>query len=139
MTKTDTSAFDGAKLFLFLGPNLFVIRRDDFPGLSWPGYLDLPGGAREGQESGLACILRETCEETGLRLTECDLVWRRFYGAPSRAWYFAAHLPAKAEAQVVFGNEGQGWMLMPPEASVTWSEAVPHFAQRVGDYLRCGT
>lgn len=135
MTETDKNVFNGSKLILFLGARLFVIRRDDFEGLPWPGYLDLPGGERDGLESGVACILRETFEETGLLLREEDLVWCQFYTAPERAWYFAAHLPQAAEQDVVFGDEGQGWMLMPPEEFATSDEAVPHFRDRVGDYL----
>ncbi|WP_342667061.1 hypothetical protein [Leisingera methylohalidivorans] len=30
--------------------------------------------------------------------------------------FFAAHLPAAAAGQVRFRDEGQGWVLMPPEA-----------------------
>lgn len=136
MTEIDTTIFRGAKVFLFLGQRLFVIRRDDFPGLAWPGYLDLPGGERDGQENGVECILRETREETGLHLSESDLVWRQFFTVPERAWYFAAHLPATAEMDVVFGDEGQGWMLLSPQEYVASDEAVPHFAERVGMYLQ---
>ena len=45
-------------------------------------------------------------------------------------------ISAEAEQDVVFGDEGQGWMLLPPQDFVTSSEAVPHFASRVGDYLK---
>lgn len=135
MTEINKSVFNGSKLILFLGAQLFVFRRDDFKGLPWPGFLDLPGGERDGQETGVACVLREVFEETGLVLREEDLVWRQFYTAPERAWYFAAHLPREAEQEVVFGDEGQGWMLMPPKEFATSDEAVPHFRDRVGEYL----
>ena len=36
--------FSGAKLALFLGPDLLVILRDDRPDIPWPGRWDLPGG-----------------------------------------------------------------------------------------------
>ena len=43
--------FIGAKLALFLGDHLVIILRDNIPNIPWPGRLDLPGGAREGNES----------------------------------------------------------------------------------------
>ena len=128
-------AFDGAKLALFLGDRLAVIRRDDTAHIPWPGYLDLPGGGREGNEGAAACVLRETREELGLVLDPAVLRWRRFYTEPTRMWFFAAHCPAELADDVVFGNEGQGWCLMRPEAYVTEADAVPHFAQRVAAYL----
>lgn len=136
MAVADNRDFAGAKLALFIGGRLLVLRRDDRPGLPWPGYLDLPGGGKEEGESPEACALRETHEEVGLRVTREQLVWKRFYpDDPTPAWFFAAHLPASTESEIVFGNEGQGWILMPPEDFVGHSEAVPHFRLRVKDYL----
>ena len=136
MNATDNREFAGAKLALFIGARLLVIRRDDRPDIPWPGYLDLPGGGREPGETAEACILRETREETGLLLTAEHLIWARFYPEdPTPAWFFAAHLPSRAERDVVFGEEGQGWALMEPQTYVDSAEAVPHFRLRVRDYL----
>lgn len=129
--------FAGAKLALFIGDRLLVLRRDDKPGLPWPDYLDLPGGGKDAGESPEACVLRETREEVGLQVRHEQLVWKQFYpDDPTPAWFFAAHLPASAEANIVFGDEGQGWMLMLPEDFVAHDEAVPHFRLRVRDYLQ---
>ncbi|MGJ8605582.1 MAG: NUDIX hydrolase [Marivita sp.] len=128
-------AFGGAKLILFIGHSIVVLRRDDRPDIPWPGRLDLPGGGREGQETPEACVLRETFEEVGLMLGPDDLVWcNRF----KRGVFFAAHLPAGADARIVFGSEGQGWALMDPLAYVRHPEAIPHFAQMVQAYLSEG-
>ena len=71
--------FAGAKLALFIGARLAVIRRDDTPRIPWPDYLDLPGGGREGCETPLACALRETREELGLEVPERAVSWgKRF-------------------------------------------------------------
>ena len=140
MTQSDNSEFMGAKLALFVGGRLLVLRRDVRADIPWPGYLDLPGGGKEPGESPEACVLRETEEEVGLRLTPRDLVWRRFYADdPNPAWFFAAHLPASREAAIALGTEGQGWMLLSPEDYVNHAEAVPHFRLRVRDYLSAKT
>lgn len=137
MEQSDNREFEGAKLALFIGERLVVIRRDDKPGLPWPGYLDLPGGGKEPGESPEACVLRETHEEIGLTLHPHNLVWRRFYGDdPVPAWFFAAHLPASRVADIRLGAEGQGWQLMAVEDFVSSDEAVPHFRLRVQDYLK---
>ena len=128
--------FDGAKLFLFLGEGLLTIRRDQRPDIPWPGRLDVPGGGREHGESPTQCVLRETEEETGLTLNPADLVWKRFYTEPIRAWFFAAHLPDSAAKKVMLGNEGTEWLLMAPEVYMTHPEAVPHFRDRLASYLR---
>ncbi len=128
--------FGGAKLMLFLGPDLLVIQRDDVPHIPWPGHLDFPGGGREGSETPEACALRETREEVGLVLTEAQLVWKaRYQRNESYSYFFAAHLPAKAQQDVVFGDEGAGWMTMPPSAYLTAPTAIPHFQDRLRDYL----
>lgn len=127
--------FDGAKLILFLGARIVVLRRDARPGIVWPGCLDLPGGGREGKESPEACVLREAREEIGLVLGPGDLGWRARYETPVRSWLFAAHLEEGRQAQIVFGGEGRGWSLMAPEAFIAAPDAIPHFRDRVRDYL----
>lgn len=123
--------FEGAKLVLFIGGQLAVIRRDNKPGLPYADCLDLPGGMREPGETPEACVLRELREELGLVLETSALKQARFYTMPTRAWFFEADLPEGAEAGIVFGDEGQGWMLMDPMAYVSAPDAVPHFRDRV--------
>jgi 8-oxo-dGTP diphosphatase len=129
--------FSGAKLALFLGQNLLVIRRDDTPDIPYPDHWDLPGGGREGGESPQDCALRETREEVGLILSPGDLSWSRRYLRPSRGWvwFFVAHLPAETAARIEFGSEGQGWDLMPPRDYCRHPQAVPHFARQLQIYL----
>ena len=123
--------FDGAKIALFLGDMLAVLRRDDIPGLPYAGCLDLPGGMREPGETPEDCALRELAEELGLVLPVEALERPRFYETPRRAWFFAAFLPAERAADIVFGEEGQGWLLMDAMDFVTAEDAVPHFRDRV--------
>lgn len=132
--------FAGAKLAVFLGQNLLVIQRDDRPDIPYPGHWDLPGGGREAGETPVTCALRETREEVGLVLPPELLIWSRVYQRPhGRVWFFAAHLPAAAAGDIRFGDEGQGWALMAPEAYCAHPLAVPHFAVQLRRYLEaCG-
>ncbi|MAZ25674.1 MAG: DNA mismatch repair protein MutT [Cytophagaceae bacterium] len=125
-------SFEGAKVMLFLGGDLLVIRRDQTEGIPWPGYLDFPGGGREGDERPEDCALRETREEVGLELSEELLEWGHQHGY---AVFFAAHLPADRARDIRFGDEGYGWQLMPPEEYAARDDAIPHFRALLTAYL----
>lgn len=133
------SDFVGAKLVLLIGSRLVTLLRDDKPDILWPGHWDLPGGGREPGESVDTCVLRELDEELGLSLSPSALLWRRAYPSPDFPGqigiFFAARLPAGAEAQIRFGDEGQSWALMAPEDYISHPRAVPHFRLRVRDAL----
>lgn len=125
-------SFTGAKLALFIGGKLLVIRRDAKTDIPFPDHWDLPGGGRDSGETPEACVLRETFEEVGLALSSSDLIWSRQYGD---SWFFVSSLPTGAECQIRFGNEGQYWALMPPETYLTDPMSIPSFAARIKDYL----
>jgi 8-oxo-dGTP diphosphatase len=129
-------AFAGAKLILFMGDDLLVLRRDDRPDIPSPDCWDFPGGGREAGEDPMACALRETREEAGLILSRSDVSWsspvRRPHGL---VWFFAAHLPAARVSDVVFGGEGQGWALMSPDAYCAHPKAIAPFVEVLRGYL----
>ncbi len=128
--------YAGAKVLLFLGPDLLILRRDHTPGIPWPGLLDFPGGAREGAETPEACAIRETREETGLVVSESALEFVRLRpSASGMNWYFAAHLSAAATSDVVFGGEGAGWLVMTPQDYLAAQDAIPPFQQVLAGYL----
>lgn len=134
--ESDHIPFGGAKLILLIGGKLLVIRRDDRPDIPWPDYLDFPGGGREGDESPELCVLRETEEEVGLKLSGADLVWRVQVPGPSGlSVFFAAELGPDCAGDIVMGDEGQHWELMPPYSYFAHPKAIPHFADRLADYL----
>jgi 8-oxo-dGTP diphosphatase len=130
-----TGDFVGTKAALFCGDNLLTCLRDTHPGLPWPGMWDLPGGGREGDESPETCLLRELREEFGLHLPQTRLTWRVRLPSmtdPSRPSHFFAGTITRAEvAAIRFGDEGQGWALMPTADFLNHSHAVPEMQRRV--------
>jgi len=130
------SEFVGAKLAILVGARLVTILRDTHPGLPWPGHWDLPGGGRDGAEDPVACALRETREEVGLRLAPSDLIWARRYVRPHGAvWFYVARIEATMAEDLQLGDEGQSLCLMPIEEFVAHRRAVPHFRDQLRDYL----
>ena len=88
--------FSGTKLALFIGPKVLVILRDDFPNIPYPGHWDFPGGARDGDETPEACVMRETWEEVGLHLPASRLIRVAEYSRPILA---AARVPSGTSRQ----------------------------------------
>ncbi|MBL3571749.1 NUDIX domain-containing protein [Rhodovulum sp. BSW8] len=132
-----TDPFDGAKLALLTGRGLVSILRDDVPHISWPGHWDFPGGAREGRESPADCALRETREELGLVLDPARLVWQQVYrnGRGRPVWFFVARLEAAEIARIRFGDEGQGWAVMPVADYLAHPKGIGQLKDRLSDYL----
>lgn len=128
--------FVGAKAAFFCGDSVLTCLRDDHPGLSWAGYWDLPGGGREGDEGPEACLLRELEEEFGLRLPLDRLVWRRVFPSmmdvARASVFFGGHLTRAEIGAIRFGDEGQGWELMPVASFLAHALVVPEMQRRVG-------
>ena len=125
----------GAKAALFCGDSVLVYLRDDFAGLPWAAMWDLPGGGREGCESGEDCVLREIAEEFGLVLKPERLVFRLELPSmtdPARmSWLFAGRVTSEEISAIRFGDEGQHWELMPVEIFVTHPRGIPEMQRRV--------
>jgi 8-oxo-dGTP diphosphatase len=128
--------FTGAKAALFCGAFVLTYLRDEKPGLRWPGLWDLPGGGREGRESPEDCLLRELEEEFGLRLAPDRLVWRRVFpsmvAAGRASVFFGGWVTPEEVSAIRFGDEGQGWELMPVEGFLGHARAVPELQRRAG-------
>jgi 8-oxo-dGTP diphosphatase len=134
------AGFTGAKIALICGDDVLVYLRDDFAHLPWPGYWDLPGGGREGDEGPLACALRELHEEFGFHYAPDRVIRTQPYPdwkSPARAsWFFGGYITATDIAGVRFGNEGQKWCLMPVNQFLTHTQAVPFLQARLQDWLQ---
>ncbi len=108
--------FSGAKIALLCGNRLIAYKRDDKPGIPYPGLWDLPGGGREGDETPVECALREVAEEFGLRLPPDRVIWARTYpgvwpGSAASHFLAGTVLPEEVAA-IRFGDEGQYWRMM---------------------------
>ncbi|MDJ1006462.1 MAG: NUDIX hydrolase [Paracoccaceae bacterium] len=131
-----TGAFAGAKLAILVGEQIVIILRDDKPDIPWPGYWDLPGGARDGSESPQTCVLRETREELGLVFKPNDLAYARHYAAsPGPAWFYALEAPGLGRSDIRFGDEGQRWAFAPLAWYVEAPDVIPHHRDWVAAYL----
>ncbi len=128
--------FVGAKAALFCETSVLTCLRDDRPGLDWRGLWDLPGGGREGAESPEDCLLRELWEEFGLTLPPERLVWRRVFpsmvDSARTSVFFGGRLSPDEIAAIRFGDEGQGWELMPVSGFLAHPQAVPEMQRRAG-------
>ena len=134
--RQDNTDFHGAKLALFVGNRLVTILRDDKPDIPWPAHWDMPGGGREGTETGVQCVLRETHEELSLLIPDTALTWGRLYERKGlNFWFFAAQVPATAVTDLQLGTEGQCYELIAPRDYLIRERAIPQFQERLSHCL----
>ena len=130
-----TDEFYGAKVALFIGDKLLIILRDDFDHIAFPNLWDFPGGGREGDETPYQTLAREVMEEVGLTLPESALSWQRLFpaiGSPGKwNWFFVGKMPPGTAADIVFGDEGQGWKLITLADFYALEQKVPSFEERL--------
>ena len=131
--------FQGCKIALICGDRLLTILRDDKASIPWPNMWELPGGGREGNESLFECAAREVYEELGIHLTEDCLFWSRVYPsmvfADKQSVFLVGKLTQEQFDNITFGDEGQGYKLMPIEEFLNSKQAVPQLQGRLRDYL----
>lgn len=136
------TAFHGAKAAVLIGDRLLMLQRDDLPWIGWPGWWDLPGGGREGDETPVATILREIREEVGLVIDPAQVGWRRAFPSATvtgmQSWFFVIHLSPHTEADIVLGDEGQGWHLGTVEDFLSRDDAIPFLKERLRAWLDDG-
>jgi 8-oxo-dGTP diphosphatase len=139
VTELPSERFSGAKIALLIGERVIAYKRDDKPGIPYPGMWDLPGGGREGEESPEACVLREVEEEFGLTLSAAGFCWKRSYPGvidPTlTSWFFVSRLAPAVIDDVVFGSEGERWELMEVSKFLAHPGATPQLKQRLADFL----
>ena len=126
-------SFTGAKVAIFLGPQIVTLLRDDKPGLPWADMWDLPGGGREGDEAPWDCAAREAREEVGLDLTGVAPLWQGQFPSQSHpgqvTWFYLARPPA--DLTPVLGDEGQEVRLITPAAFLAHPRAIGFLKDRL--------
>lgn len=128
--------FNGAKVALFVGEEVLIIRRDDRTDIPFPNMWDFPGGGREGQETPFETMARETREEVSLHVPKGAVIWeRQFQPNDIPVWFFVARLPGSAAAQIVLGDEGQAWRLVAPESFLTMDSTIPSLVSRLREWM----
>jgi 8-oxo-dGTP diphosphatase len=131
--------FVGVKIALINNDELLVIQRDDKPNLRYAGLWDFAGGSREEDETPFECVAREVDEELGLTLNQKSVVWEKMHPAmhdPSiDAYFMVAPITDEEIANVIFGDEGQGWKMMKINEFMQSNEVVEPLKGRLSDYL----
>lgn len=130
--------FSGAKLAVVADGAVLTLQRDARADIPFPAMWDLPGGGREGIETPLACVLRETREELSLQLAPAHICWRRAYPGPPVTWFFGARLAGQEGHAIRLGSEGQRWAWMPLQQFLARADAVPHLQMRLREFLEGG-
>lgn len=129
--------FAGTKGLVFVGDQILVYRRDQNTP-RYPGYLDVPGGGKEPDETPFDTFRREVFEEFGLTVHPENVVYSRKYQSHLKdnefGWYVVANLPAEEKGNIVFGNEGTEWALMGLVDYIERKDAWPVYQQRAKDY-----
>ncbi|MEO8529965.1 MAG: NUDIX hydrolase [Deltaproteobacteria bacterium] len=130
-------SFDGAKIALVVRGALVVILRDNIPTIPWPGYWDFPGGGREGDETPLACALRELAEELHHDLDPAQVIWSMHdvndSGRP--VWFFVAVDDTLDLADLSLGDEGQEFRTMAVADYLAHPRAIPKLVERLQAWL----
>ena len=135
----EISDFTGCKIALLCGDSVLTILRDDKPSIPWPNMCELPGGGREGDETPFECVAREVYEELGIHLDEDCLLWSKIYPSvifkDKQSVFMVGQLRQEQFDNIIFGDEGQGYKLMPIEEFLKSKQAVPQLQGRLRDYL----
>lgn len=131
--------YSGSKLALVRGDELLVYLRDEKPEIPYPGYWDLPGGGREGDELPVDCVIRETREEFGLDLDPTTIVFEKEHDSTSLhdhgAFFYVAPITDDMISAIEFGDEGQYWKMMKIVDFLSDPNAPPHLKTRVADWI----
>ena len=134
--------FTGCKIALICDGRILTILRDDKPTIPYPNMWDLPGGGREGNETPFECVAREVYEELGIHLDEDCLLWSKIYPSvifkDKQSVFMVGQLRQEQFDNITFGDEGQGYKLMPIEEFLKSKQAVPQLQGRLRDYLEEG-
>ena len=130
--------FHGVKGLIFCGEKILVYRRDTKTN-SFPLYIDLPGGAKEENESSFDSFKREVKEEFGIDIEQKDIVYAKQYMSEmdsNKESHFIVVKPDNiSESDIIFGDEGLEYILLKPEEYINLNYAIKRQQYKVSEYL----
>ena len=133
-------AFPGAKIALLKDDQILTILRDNIPTIPFPNTWDLPGGGREDRETPFDCVQREVYEELGIVISKNSISWAKVYPSmidPSKDSVFMVGTISQDQIdQIVFGDEGQGWKMMPITDFLEDDQVYGSLKERLRDWIR---
>ena len=133
-------AFPGAKIALLKDDQILTILRDNIPTIPFPNTWDLPGGGREDRETPFDCVQREVYEELGIAISKNSISWAKVYPSmidPSKDSVFMVGTISQDQIdQIVFGDEGQGWKMMPITDFLEDDQVYGSLKERLRDWIR---
>lgn len=131
--------FSGAKIALLCDGQVLTILRDDKPDIPFPDMWDLAGGGREGDETPFECTQREVFEELGISISSDSVIWCKAYQGvinPQKTSIFmVGQISQEQINQIIFGDEGQGWKMMPLSDWLKDETVMPQLRERLGEYV----
>lgn len=94
------------------------------------------GGGREGCETPLECVLRETYEELNIHVDPAAVVWgKRFPHLDGDRWFFVAYVNEVVAHTIRLGGGGQTWGLKSSEEYAGLPNNIVRFSDRLKMYL----
>jgi 8-oxo-dGTP diphosphatase len=131
------STITGVKGLVLIGGKLLVYRRDQ-QAPQFPGYLDLPGGGSEADETPFETFRREVKEEFNLDIQSDNISFaerRSKKDDPGKAVYFAvAELTKSAADEITLGDEGTEYFILEKEDFLSRGDVWPYFQSRTREY-----
>ncbi|MGQ9412327.1 NUDIX hydrolase [Streptococcus pluranimalium] len=131
--------FSGSKIALLKEDQILSILRDDIPTIPFPNTWDLPGGGREGEETPFDCVQREVFEELGITISKDSISWAKVYPGmidPSKdSVFMVGEISQDQIDQIVFGDEGQDWKMMPITDFLKADQVYGSLKERLRDWM----
>lgn len=131
--------FSGSKIALLKDDQILTILRDDIPTIPYPNTWDLPGGGREDDETPFECVQREVFEELGITISKESISWVKAYPGlidlTKDSVFIVGEISQDQIDKIVFGDEGQGWKMMPIENFLSDDQVYESMKGRLRDWM----
>jgi 8-oxo-dGTP diphosphatase len=133
----------GTKIAIINKDKVLAIKRDDKPDIPFPGFWDLPGGARDPGETAIQTIVREVKEELNYDVEESEITWHGIFPGVTdqtkRALFVVVEASDEAFDHVKLGDEGTDWQLIPINEFVERDDVVPGMQDRLRAYIKAAS